>query len=269
MKRAIISTALAGLALLGLAGCDSKGLPPEAAAPKPAITVFAAASTTDVLRAIAAKFEAATGTKVLCSFDSSSTLAKQIKAGAPADVYISADETWMDELAASHAIHTDSRADLLGNELVLIAPRAKPFEAKMSRDFEFVAKLPGIQRIAVGDPAHVPAGVYARESLDKLGWLEELQPKLIAAPDVRAALRLVEMGEAEAGIVYSTDAKSSEKVIVVGVFPSASHEPIRYPVAVCTAAKDAAGQFVKFLRSPEARTIFEAAGFTVLTASEH
>ena len=244
--------------IAALAGC-------EHATPKQ-ITVFAAASTTDVMGEAGRRFEAETGMKIAFSFDASSNLAKQIKAGAPADVFLSADEEWMDAAAASGDIRPDSREDLLGNELVLIAPTAHPFDAKMSKDFDFAASLPQIKRIAVGDPSHVPAGRYAKQSLDHLGWWAGLEHRLLPAQDVRAALRLVEINEADAGIVYATDAKSSDKVVVIAAFPGDSHEPIRYPIALCKSASPAATDFISFLRTPEIVQVFEKAGFRVLPA---
>lgn len=228
------------------------------------ITVFAAASTTDVLQEAGRRFKAATRTEVTFSFDASSNLARQIKAGAPADLFISADEKWMDDVAAAGGIRPATREDLLGNELVLIAPAGKRFEVKMARDFDFAAALPQVQRIAVGDPSHVPAGRYARQALEALGWWTGLERRLIPAQDVRAALRLIEMGEADAGIVYATDARQSDKVAVVAAFPTDTHEPVRYPIALCTNAGEPAAAFQRFLRSPEMTTVFEKAGFRVL-----
>ena len=253
--------------LLVLAACDSKPTNPAATpAPAPAatVTVFAAASTADVLRDAGQLFEAKAGIKVAFSFDSSSSLAKQIKAGAPAEVFISADLKWMDDVAAAGEIRADSRVNLLGNALVLIAPAGRTFEARMEKGFDFAASLPAVRRIAVGDPAHVPAGRYAKQALESLGWWAALEPLLIPALDVRAALRLVELGEADAGIVYSTDARVSDKVTVVGAFPEGSHDAVVYPVALCRNASPHAEAFLQFLRSAEATAMFDKAGFRVL-----
>lgn len=255
------------LPLLLLIGCNK---PPAAPAPVPSkpaakqITVFAAASTIDVLRAIGAQYEAKTKTKVSFSFDATSTLAKQIKSGAPADLFLSADEKWMDDLVTANAVQPASRENLLGNDLVLIAPLGKTFEVKFAKDFDFAASLPHIKRITLGDPSHVPAGRYAQQALEKLTWWSSLQPRLAPSHDVRAALRIVEIGEADAGIVYATDAKSSRKVFVIGAFPADSHDPIRYPIALCKDAKPEAADFLKFLRTPEAAQVFESAGFSIL-----
>lgn len=234
--------------------------PPAAVAQ---VTVFAAASTTEVLREAGKQFEAKTGVKVVFSFDSSSNLAKQIRAGAPADIFISADQKWMDDVVATGAIRADTRQDLLANELVLIAPAGKTFEVQMTKEYDFANRLPQVKRIAVGDPAHVPAGRYARQALESLGWWTSLESMLIPAQDVRAALRLVEIGEVDAGVVYSTDAQQSDKVSVIAAFPSESHEPIHYPIVQCSGSK-AAADFIQFLRSGEMTKVFENAGFRVL-----
>lgn len=248
-------------------GCEQRpaSTAPETEATTPArITVFAAASTTDVMREAGRRYEAATGTNVVFSFDSSSNLARQIKAGAPADVFISADERWMDDVVDAGEIREGTRTSLLGNDLVLIAPVGKGFEVSMTKEFDFTAALPEVKRIAVGDPAHVPAGRYARQALEALAWWNALEPLLISAQDVRAALRLVELGETDAGIVYSTDAKQSERVIVIAAFPTETHEPVRYPVALCRDAVAGAEGFIAFLRSAEMIEVFEQAGFRVL-----
>ncbi len=246
-------------ALLLAAGCREDGPPaPEA------VTIFAAASTIEAVTEAVGRYESATGVKIVCSFDASSNLARLIRAGAPADVFLSADEVWMDDLQAAGLIDPASRADLLGNVLVLIAPAGGRFEVAMTREFAFAARLPAIKRIAVADPAHVPAGRYARQALEWLGWWAELEPRLVPALDVRAALRLVELGEADAGIVYRTDAAASDTVIQVAEFPAGSHVPIRYPLALCARAGAGAADFAGFLRSPEAAGIFDRSGFRVL-----
>jgi molybdate transport system substrate-binding protein len=235
--------------------CESKK---QTAAPT--LTVFAAASTTEVIAEAATRYEKASGVHVITNFGSSSTLAKQIKGGAKADVFLSADEEWMDDLAGAGFIQAGTRADLLSNTLVLVAPKGKALHVTMSKDFD-IAKAP-INRLALGDPAHVPAGRYAQETLTSLGWWATLKDKVIPAQDVRAALRLVELGEADAGVVYSTDAKVSDNVEVLGAFPEESHKPIHYPIGVCTGASPDAVKFVAFLRSPEMATVFQGRGFT-------
>ncbi len=239
--------------------------------PGPTLTVFAAASTADVITQAAAGFEAARHVRVVTSFAGSSDLARQIKGGAPADVFLSADEKWMDELEKGGALAPGSRRDLLGNELVLIAPAKAPFEARAERGFDLPGAMaaragarPGdTGRIALADPSHVPAGRYARQALEHLGWWGSVEPMVVPAADVRAALRLVEMGEAAAGIVYATDARASKKVVVVLTIPADAHEPIRYPIALTARASPEARQFLEYLASPEGEAIFERAGFRV------
>ncbi|MCI0651987.1 MAG: molybdate ABC transporter substrate-binding protein [Planctomycetes bacterium] len=252
----------AGAALALVAGCER-----SAPARKQFVVVFAAASVADVLRDAGERFKAKSGFDVAFNFGSSSALAKQIKARAYADIFISADRVWMDDLAAAGAIRVETRRDLLANRLVVIAPAGAEFALDIAKEFDFAARLPGVRRIAAGDPAHVPAGRYARQALEALGWWEALEPKLVPAQDVRAALRLVEIGEADAGIVYATDAKRSDKVRVVAVFPAALHEPIRYPMALCTDSP-AAAEFAQFLRGDEMSAVFAQAGFEVVPMPE-
>ena len=230
------------------------------------VIVFAAASSTEVIREAGKRFEAQKGIKVICSFDSSSSLAKQLKAGSPADVFLSADETWMDDVAAAGVIRSETRRDLFGNALVLIAPANKRFDVQLSKDFDFLPRLTDVKRIAIGDPAHVPAGRYAQQALKSLGWWDALEPRMIPTLDVRAALRLVEIGEADAGIVYATDAKQSDIVVVVAEFPAECHAPIRYPIAQCNDSMPAA-KFIQFLQNAEMSGVFEKAGFTILSTS--
>jgi len=255
--------AICCIPLVVSAGCRPGSAVNDAAT----ITVFAAASTTDVLREIGTRYEKETGIHLVFSFDSSSNLARQIRAGSPADIFLSADETWMDDLAAAGVLRVDSRFDLFANDLVMIAPTlATKFEVELTPQFDFATRLPQVQRIAVGDPDHVPAGRYAKQALESLGWWDSLRSRLIPAKDVRAALRLVEMGEADAGIVYATDVRQSDEVTVVTRFPDDSHEPIRYPIALCSDSHEAQ-QFLDFLRTHEAATtIFERAGFHVLNS---
>lgn len=256
---------LVGLVIL-LGGCGERqpGVPSTTMPAQ--IVVFAAASTTDVLREAGHRFgESHHGITVVFSFDASSSLARQIRAGAAADIFISADERWMDDAAAAGEIREGTRTALLGNSLVLIAPvRGNQPRVEMNRNFNLAASNPWMTRIAVGDPAHVPAGRYARQALESLGWWASVEPLLVPAQDVRAALRLVEIGETDAGIVYSTDAARSQRVTVVAEFPGDTHEPIRYPVALCNGAGANAAEFVRFLRTTEMAGVFERAGFRVL-----
>jgi molybdate transport system substrate-binding protein len=227
-------------------------------------TVFAAASMKTALDEIDALFTAKTGKTVTVSYAASSALAKQIEQGAPADVFISADIPWMDYVAQKGLIKPESRADLLGNELVLVAPVGAPEKIDIGPGVPLAAKT-GDGKIATGDIASVPVGKYAKASLEKLGVWADVQPKIAGAENVRAALGLVARGEAKYGIVYATDAKAEPKVVVVGTFPTASHPPIVYPVAL---TKDStspdAKAYLDFIEGPEAAKIFAAQGFTIL-----
>jgi molybdate transport system substrate-binding protein len=228
------------------------------------VTVFAAASTTDVLQAVAKQYEAERGVKIVCSFASSSTLAKQIENGAPADLFLSADQKWMDYLAQRQAIVPASRVDLLGNVLVFVAPAGKSPVITVEPGFAIAGAFNG--RLALGDPTNVPVGMYAKEAFTKLGWWEVLSGRLAPTADVRAALKLVELGEVDLGVVYVTDAKASAKVGVVATIPEALHTPVRYPIALTTTAKPAAAAFLVYLRSDAGRAVFTAAGFTIPAA---
>ncbi len=223
------------------------------------VTVFAAASTTDALTTIATQYTSATGITIVCSFGGSSTLARQIEAGAPAEVFLSADEAWMDHVQQAGAIQAKTRRDLLGNRLVLVSPVAQSVVIPLEGRFAFAAAFSG--RLAVADPTHVPAGRYAQQALERLGWWDGVRDRLAPTADVRAALRLVERGEVPLGIVYATDAAGSQGVSVVASFPENLHAPIRYPVAVTTTGGLAAEAFVEYLFSPTAQAAWEQAGF--------
>jgi molybdate transport system substrate-binding protein len=231
------------------------------------LVVFAAASMKGSLDKVAAAFEADGGSKVTISYASSSQLAKQIEAAAPADVFISADTNWMDYLVEKGAVKTDAAVNLLGNRLVLVAAKDSPISLKVAKDFPLAAML-GDSRIAMGEPKSVPAGKYGREALEFYGVWKDVESKVAGADNVRAALKLVASGEAPLGIVYETDAKADKAVKIVDFFGEDSHSPIVYPVAPVEASdnsdKDA---FIKFLLGPEATKIFKDAGFTTLASS--
>jgi molybdate transport system substrate-binding protein len=225
------------------------------------LTVFAAASLKNALDDIAAKWKDSGAGTVGASYASSSTLAKQIEQGAPADVFISADTQWMDYVNKRSLV--EKPHDLLGNRLVLIAAKDNPLTLEIKPGLNLVEVLDG-GRLAVGDPSNVPAGIYAKEALTKLKIWDAVQPKLAPAADVRAALTLVSRGEAPLGIVYETDAKVDAKVRIVSVFPEDSHKPIVYPVAVVKSSKNPnAAKFVAFLDNPAAKEIFVKYGFSV------
>jgi len=255
-RRRILAAAAASIAI-ALA-------PHPASAQEKSIIVFAAASMKNALDDVDTAFTASTGIKVVASYAASSALMKQIEHGAPADVFVSADLKWMDYGAERRLIKTDTRINLLGNRLVLVAPKgAGIVEVKIAPGFELAA-LAGSGRIAVGDVRAVPAGLYAKAALENLGVWASVEHKLAMAENVRAALVLVARGEAPLGIVYATDAKVEPGVKVVGIFPESSHPPIIYPVALTTNAKAAAAPYLAFLRTGAAKSIFERYGFNFL-----
>jgi len=239
-------------------------LPRQAAAQEKSLTVFAAASMKNALDDVDAAFTKKTGIKIVASYDASSALMKQIEAGAPADVFVSADLKWMDYGAQKKLIKDDSRVNLLGNKLVLIAAKdSKIGDVTIGPGFD-LAKLAGDGRIATGDVKAVPVGIYAQAALDKLGIWPAVEPKMAMTANVRAALVLVARGEAPLGIVYATDAKVEPGVKVVGTFPEDSHPPIVYPVAATVNAKPEAADYLAFLRSEAAKSVFEGYGFSFL-----
>lgn len=229
------------------------------------VVVFAAASTTNAVTEIGKLYADGNLGRVTPSFASSSTLAKQIESGAPADVYISANKKWMDFLEAGNLIDRKSRLDLLGNRLVLIAPVDSTLKSvDVAPGFSVTSFLGDDGRLAMGDPDHVPAGMYGKKALENLGNWDAVKDRLAPMKDVRAALVLVERGEAPLGLVYATDAAISKKVRVVGTFPEESHPPIVYPVAAVAGGKEeAARHFIDFLKSTESRAVFEKYGFDV------
>jgi molybdate transport system substrate-binding protein len=240
------------------------GFGPEAAigAEAQKITVFAAASTTNAVTDVARLFEQAYPVKVSLSFASSSTLAKQIESGAPADVYVSANPNWMDYLAEKKSIVLSSRSDLLSNRIVLIAPKSSTLEnVKIDSALDLKGLL-GDGRFAMGDPDHVPAGMYGKKALENLGLWDSVKDKIARAKDVRAALVLVERGESPLGQVYATDAAISDKVKIVGTFPEDCHPPIIYPVAMVKESADAK-QFITFMKSEKSAEIFRKYGFSI------
>jgi molybdate transport system substrate-binding protein len=254
-----MSRILPGLALLSLT-FQSASLP-AAEAQQPQILVFAAASLTDVLREIAAAYEKTSAAHVKMSFDASSNMARQIEAGAPADVFFSADEQWMGYLQSRNLIQAATRRNVVGNRLVLIAPAASQIKLKIAPHFPLAAAL-GDGRLATGDPDSVPVGRYARSALTALGVWDEVASRLARGENVRAALMYVGRGEAPLGIVYATDALVDKNVRVVDSFPANTHEPIVYPVALTKSAKSEAAGFVTYLVSPQGHEIFVKYGFT-------
>ena len=228
------------------------------------LTVFAAASLTDAMKDVSAAWQKAGHPALRLSFGASSTLARQIDQGAPANVFASADTKWMAYLAERHELAEGTTIELLGNELVLVVPASNPDNFAIAQGLDVAALLGRDGRLATGDPAHVPVGLYAEQALRKLGLWEAVAPHLARTDDVRAALLLVERGEAPAGIVYATDAAASPKVRVAGRFPDDSHDPIVYPFAVTRAGDNAtARDLLGFLQTSPARAIFASRGFKV------
>ena len=227
------------------------------------LLVFAAASLQGTVDTIARRFEKAGGSPVATSFAASSTLARQIERGAPADVYVSASPKWTDRLEAGRWLRPGTLGDLLGNRLVLVAPAGQAAAVPIHHDFP-LSRLLGNGRLVMGDPSHVPAGQYARAALDTLGVWRTVAGRVAGTPTVRHALALVARGEAPYGIVYATDARADPNVAVVGVFPEEYHPPIRYTVAVPAASTHPqAERFLNFLWSRPARSVFEGHGFAV------
>ena len=230
------------------------------------LTVFAAASMKNALDDISVAYTAKSGVRIVASYAASSALAKQIEQGAPADIFASADTDWMDYAIGKKTINEPSRVNLLGNSIVLIAPKdSKIDKATIGPGFD-LAKLAGDGRIATGDVKAVPSGKYAKAALEKLGAWQATEPKFAMAESVRAALALVARGEAVLGIVYATDARIEPGVRIVGTFPADSHPAIIYPVAATATARPEAAAYLAFLRSLAAKAIFEKYGFVFLVS---
>jgi len=228
------------------------------------LMVFAAASMKNALDEVNAAYTARSKVKIVASYAASSTLAKQIEHGAPADIFLSADSEWMEYSIRRKDIDEATRVNLLGNTLVLIAPKESGLENVATESGLDLAALAGGGKIAVGDVKSVPAGKYAKAALEKLGAWRTAEPRLAMAESVRAALTLVARREAVLGIVYATDAKLEPRVKIVGTFPDDSHPPIIYPVAATRAGNPEALRYLAFLRSSRAKTVFERYGFNFL-----
>jgi molybdate transport system substrate-binding protein len=253
INRRIAFLAIPALSLLPVAASSQPAAP---------VTVFAAASLTDSLKQVADAYKARTGTAITLSFGASSSLARQIEQGARADIFLSADTNWMEYLQKKGLIADGTRKDLLGNQLVLVAAsNARPV-AKIAPHFDLAGAL-GDGRLALADPASVPAGKYAKTALIALGVWDSVSTKVANAENVRVALEYVARGEAPYGIVYATDAKVAPAVHVAGIFPEDSHPPIVYPAALTKTASPGARAFLDFLGSAQARAIFEKAGFSI------
>lgn len=254
-------------AILGALAALVLGAAPLAAEAAPAVTVFAAASLKNALDDVVHAYAAATGAEVKVSYAASSAIARQIEAGAPADVFISADADWMDELAKKSLIVPSSRRDLLTNHLALIAPAASTVRLNVRRGMPLAAALGPDGRLAIAGP-DVPAGRYGQASLESLGVWPSVKDRLARAENVRATLAFVARGETPLGIVYDTDAKIEPKVRIVGLFPDSSHSKIVYPAALVKGATGKGGaDFLAFVGSPKASAIFRHYGFVVLAGA--
>ena len=250
----LVATAFALGTAVGPAGAQGKD-----------VVVFAAASLKNALDDAAAQWQRATGKKAVISYAGSNTLIRQIELGAPADIFMSADLAWMDYGQQKGLIKPDSRFNLLGNRLVLIAPKDSNVSADIRPGFDLAALLAG-GRLAMANVGAVPAGRYGKAALEKLGAWDGVKDKLAQAENVRAALVLVARGEAPLGIVYQTDAASDSSVKIVGTFPEGTYPPIIYPVALTKESTNPEAQaLLSYLRSPAAHAAFERQGFTVLT----
>ena len=254
LRRRMILAMVAVLACAAAVGAEPS--------PQP-VTVFAAASLTNVLGKLGDDFTKSTGVPVRLSFAASSILARQIEAGAGAAVFLSADQEWMDYLEQRGRIQKSSRHNLLGNRLALIAPADSRIELKIAPGFSLANAL-GEGRLATGDPDSVPVGRYARQALTTLGVWNDVADRLVRAEDVRHALMFVARGEVPLGIVYETDARIDQRVRLVGLFPADSHLPIIYPVALTAGAGPDAARFLDFIRGEAGRSAFESFDFTVL-----
>lgn len=229
------------------------------------VTVYAAASLTNAMTDLDHLFEKQKKVAVKTSYAGSSTLAKQIEAGAPADVFISADEQWMNYLQNKKLIQSNKRVNLLGNRLVLISPKSKPIKIKMDKSFDPSTAFQG--KMCTGDTKSVPVGKYGKQALTSLGWWQKLAPRLVETEDVRAALNFVARGECQLGIVYATDAAISKDVTVVGVFPISTHTPIVYPLGLVQNNPQSVA-FYQFLQGKQANAVFKKYGFTVLLPAQ-
>jgi molybdate transport system substrate-binding protein len=227
------------------------------------LVVFAAASLTDVLGELSAHWEKISGTRVKLSFAASSVLARQIEAGGKADVFLPADQEWMDYLQSRRLIDESTRRNIVGNRLVLIAPADSRVDLEIVHGFRLSEALAG-GRLATGDPDTVPVGRYARSALLSLGVWEHIQDRLVRADNVRSAMMFVARGETPLGIVYLTDALADPKVRIVDTFPENRHAPVTYPAAATKGRPDMALDYLDFLGSPGARDTWKRFGFVEL-----
>ncbi len=225
------------------------------------VTVYAAASLTNAINELDVIYEQKNKVQIQTSYAGSSTLAKQIEAGAPADIFISADVQWMDYLQKKQLVSANDRENLLGNRLVVIAPKARPIKLKIDKSFDFTRVVQG--KWCTGDTKSVPVGKYAKQALTSIGWWDNVSTRLVETEDVRAALNFVARGECQLGIVYATDAAISKNVVIVGTFLKNTHQAIIYPIGLVKKNTESMN-FYKFLQSSQATKVFKKYGFSVL-----
>lgn len=249
-------------ALLAVALAFSSSSSSAAEPTQQPLIVFAAASLTDAITEVGTAFEKESGVVIKTSFAASSALARQIESGAPAEVFFSADQEWMDYLQQRKLLAPGSRRNVLGNKLVLVAPADSTASVKITSGSALLQAI-GNGRIATGDPDSVPVGKYAKAALTTLGVWDQLAPQLVRAENVRSALAFVARGEAPFGIVYLTDAKVEKKVKLLDTFPESSHPPILYPIALTTKGSGNAKRFSQFVVSKRGAAIFEKYGFSL------
>jgi molybdate transport system substrate-binding protein len=248
-------------AIAGVAAMIVANVPASRAEDK--VIVFAAASLKNALDDVNAAWKTDTGKEASISYGASSSLAKQIEGGAPADIFVSADLTWMNYLSDKKLTKPDTELQLLGNTLVLVAPADSRAEIEIAPNFD-LAGLVGEGKLALCD-VKVPAGKYGKASLEALGVWPSVEGKIAQAENVRAALKFVSTGEAMAGIVYRTDANAEPQVKVLGTFPEDTHPPIVYPVGLTAASTNPdAAAFLKYMQTARAKGLFEAQGFAFL-----
>jgi molybdate transport system substrate-binding protein len=258
-RRIFVKLVLAAAVIWGAVHAPARAADPAA----DSVLVFAASSLTDVLNELAETYAKAGHSKPAFSFAASSALARQIENGAPAALFISADEQWMDYVAERKLIVSDTRASVLGNTLVLVSPADKPLTVEIKQGFDLAKALNG-GKLSMGDPDSVPVGRYGKTALENLGVWKSVEANVIRADNVRVALAFVERGEAAAGIVYATDAALTNKVAVMGTFPDSSYPPVSYPIAVLNGNDSpAARAFRDFVLSPEAKPVFVKHGFKI------
>ncbi|MGO8954389.1 MAG: molybdate ABC transporter substrate-binding protein [Rhodomicrobium sp.] len=253
---------LAGALVFAISTCHPGAFAQDSASGAPVI-IFAAASLKNALDGVSAAWQKETGNSAKISYAASSTLAKQIEQDAPAQIFISADEDWMNYVDGKGLMKPETRSDLLGNKLVLVAPKESTVALDLKPGAALASALGG-GRLAMGNTDSVPAGKYGKAALEKLGLWASVSGRLAQAESVRAALLLVSRGEAPLGVVYRTDAASDPSVKVVAAFPAGSHPPIIYPIALTVKASPVAAAFLDYIKSAKAAPFFEAQGFTVL-----